>query len=106
MNVAYMSLSRHECDIHVVRPEAGTRWNESGVEAGAGRAGSGGGRDWERGGRDWERGGRDWKRGRVGCESWAVSSEADLVFVGGKVRTPGHPSGFAEAVAVRGGMIQ
>src|SRR5689334_9494509 len=99
MNVAYMSLSRHECDIHVVRPEAGTRGNESGVEAGAGGTGSGGGRDWERGG-------RDWKRGRVGCEAWAVSSEADLVFVGGKVRTPGHPSGFAEAVAVRGGMIQ
>jgi predicted amidohydrolase YtcJ len=34
-----------------------------------------------------------------------VSGEADLVFVGGKVRTPGHPSGFAEAVAVRGGVI-
>jgi len=34
-----------------------------------------------------------------------VSSEADLVFVGGKVRTPAHPSGFAEAIAVRGGVI-
>jgi len=35
-----------------------------------------------------------------------VSSEADLVFAGGKVRTPGHPSGFAAALAVRGGVIQ
>ncbi|HET9974637.1 MAG TPA: amidohydrolase family protein, partial [Streptosporangiaceae bacterium] len=35
-----------------------------------------------------------------------MSSEADLVFAGGKIRTPAHPSGFAEAVAVRGGVIQ
>jgi predicted amidohydrolase YtcJ len=35
-----------------------------------------------------------------------VSSEADLVFTGGKIRTPAHPSGFAEALAVRGGVIQ
>jgi predicted amidohydrolase YtcJ len=34
-----------------------------------------------------------------------VSGEADLVFVNGKVRTPGHPSGFARGVAVRGGVI-
>ncbi len=30
---------------------------------------------------------------------------ADLVLVSGKVRTPGHPSGFARALAVRGGTI-
>ena len=36
----------------------------------------------------------------------AVSStEADLVFVGGKIRTPAHPSGFAQALAVRDGVI-
>jgi len=33
------------------------------------------------------------------------SSEADLVFVGGKIRTPAHPSGFAQALAVRDGVI-
>ncbi|MFY9927712.1 MAG: amidohydrolase family protein, partial [Streptosporangiaceae bacterium] len=33
-------------------------------------------------------------------------TEADLVFAGGKIRTPAHPSGFARAMAVRGGMIQ
>jgi predicted amidohydrolase YtcJ len=33
-------------------------------------------------------------------------SEADLVFTGGKVRTPVHPSGFVEALAVRDGVIQ
>ena len=37
----------------------------------------------------------------------AVSStEADLVFVGGKIRTPAHPSGFVQALAVRDGVIQ
>src|SRR6266566_2067995 len=37
----------------------------------------------------------------------AVSStEADLVLAGGKIRTPAHPSGFAAALAVRGGVIQ
>ena len=36
----------------------------------------------------------------------AVSStEADLVFVGGKIRTPAHPSGFVQALAVRDGVI-
>src|ERR1700733_15375485 len=30
---------------------------------------------------------------------------AELVLVGGKVRTPAHPSGFAQALAVRGGTI-
>jgi predicted amidohydrolase YtcJ len=30
---------------------------------------------------------------------------ADLVLVGGKVRTPAHPSGFVQALAVRGGTI-
>jgi predicted amidohydrolase YtcJ len=33
-------------------------------------------------------------------------SEADLVFAGGKIRTPAHPSGFVSALAVRGGVIQ
>ena len=32
--------------------------------------------------------------------------EADLVLAGGKIRTPAHPSGFAQALAVRGGVIQ
>ena len=37
----------------------------------------------------------------------AVSStEADLVFAGGRIRTPAHPSGFVQALAVRGGVIQ
>ena len=37
----------------------------------------------------------------------AVSStEADLVFVGGKIRTPAHPSGLVQAMAVRDGVIQ
>src|SRR3984893_19326679 len=36
----------------------------------------------------------------------AVSStEADLVFAGGKIRTPAHPSGFVQALAVRDGVI-
>ena len=36
----------------------------------------------------------------------AVSrTEADLVFVGGKIRTPAHPSGSAQALAVRDGVI-
>jgi len=36
----------------------------------------------------------------------AVSStEADLVFTGGKIRTPAHPSGFVQALAVRDGAI-
>jgi len=40
------------------------------------------------------------------CEAMAVSStEADLVFAGGKIRTPAHPSGFVEALAVRDGVI-
>src|ERR1700686_4857901 len=34
------------------------------------------------------------------------SSEADLVFAGGKIRTPAHPSGFVQALAVRDGVIQ
>jgi predicted amidohydrolase YtcJ len=33
------------------------------------------------------------------------STEADLVFVGGKIRTPAHPSGFVPALAVRDGVI-
>jgi predicted amidohydrolase YtcJ len=32
-------------------------------------------------------------------------TKADLVLVGGKVRTPAHPSGFVEALAVRDGVI-
>src|SRR5580658_8215879 len=35
----------------------------------------------------------------------ASGTMADLVLVGGKVRTPAHPSGFAQALAVRGGTI-
>ena len=36
----------------------------------------------------------------------AVSStEADLVLAGGKIRTPAHPSGFVQALAVRDGVI-
>ncbi len=31
--------------------------------------------------------------------------EADLAFVGGKIRTPAHPSGFVQALAVRDGVI-
>ena len=33
------------------------------------------------------------------------STQADLVFVGGKIRTPAHPSGFVQALAVRDGVI-
>jgi predicted amidohydrolase YtcJ len=35
----------------------------------------------------------------------AGGHEADLVLAGGKIRTPAHPSGFAEALAVRNGAI-
>jgi predicted amidohydrolase YtcJ len=34
-----------------------------------------------------------------------TGSKADLIFVGGKVRTPAHESGFAQAMAVGGGVI-
>jgi predicted amidohydrolase YtcJ len=34
------------------------------------------------------------------------STEADLTLAGGKIRTPAHPSGFVQALAVRGGVIQ
>ncbi len=41
------------------------------------------------------------------CEARAVSSsEADLVLAGGKIRTPAHPSGFVQALAVRDRVIQ
>jgi predicted amidohydrolase YtcJ len=33
-------------------------------------------------------------------------SPAELVLVGGKIRTPAHPSGFVQALAVRDGLIQ
>ena len=33
-------------------------------------------------------------------------AKADLIFIGGKVRTPAEPSGFAEAIAVGDGLIQ
>jgi predicted amidohydrolase YtcJ len=33
-------------------------------------------------------------------------TKADLAFVGGKIRTPAHPSGFVRALAVRDGLIQ
>jgi predicted amidohydrolase YtcJ len=32
-------------------------------------------------------------------------TEADLIFAGGKIRTPAHPSGFVQALAVRDGVI-
>jgi predicted amidohydrolase YtcJ len=36
----------------------------------------------------------------------ASEGQADLVLTGGKIRSPAHPSGFVEALAVRGGLIQ
>jgi predicted amidohydrolase YtcJ len=33
-------------------------------------------------------------------------TRADLAFVGGKILTPAHPSGFVPALAVRGGVVQ
>jgi len=33
-------------------------------------------------------------------------AQAELVLTGGKVRTPAHPTGFAQALAVRDGLIQ
>jgi predicted amidohydrolase YtcJ len=36
----------------------------------------------------------------------AGSGQADLVFTGGKIRSPAHPSGFVQAMAVRDGLIQ
>jgi len=33
------------------------------------------------------------------------STGADLIFAGGKIRTPAHPSGFVQALAVRDGVI-
>lgn len=35
-----------------------------------------------------------------------AAPRADLVLTGGRVRTPAHPSGFAQALAVRAGVIQ
>ena len=36
----------------------------------------------------------------------ASDGQADLVFTGGKIRSPAHPSGFVQALAVRDGLIQ
>jgi predicted amidohydrolase YtcJ len=36
----------------------------------------------------------------------ASDGRADLAFTGGKIRSPAHPSGFVQALAVRGGLIQ
>jgi predicted amidohydrolase YtcJ len=36
----------------------------------------------------------------------ASGGQADLVLTGGKIRSPAHPSGFVQALAVRGGLIQ
>jgi predicted amidohydrolase YtcJ len=36
----------------------------------------------------------------------ARDDQADLVLTGGKIRSPAHPSGFVQALAVRGGLIQ
>ncbi len=35
-----------------------------------------------------------------------TQAKADLVFVGGKIRSPAHPSGFAPALAARDGVIE
>ena len=35
-----------------------------------------------------------------------ISAPADLVLVGGKIRTPAHPSGFTSAAAIGGGVIR
>src|SRR5580658_8412965 len=35
-----------------------------------------------------------------------MKARADLVLTGGKIRSPGHPSGFVQALAVRDGLIQ
>ena len=34
----------------------------------------------------------------------ASDGPADLVLTGGKIRSPAHPSGFVQALAVRGGV--
>jgi predicted amidohydrolase YtcJ len=36
----------------------------------------------------------------------ASGGQADLVLAGGKIRSPAHPSGFVQALAVRGGLVQ
>ncbi|MGH3202457.1 MAG: amidohydrolase [Streptosporangiaceae bacterium] len=36
----------------------------------------------------------------------ASDSQADLVLTGGKIRSPAHPSGFVQALAVRGGLVR
>jgi predicted amidohydrolase YtcJ len=36
----------------------------------------------------------------------ASDGQADLVLTGGKIRSPAHPSGFVQALAVRDGLIQ
>src|SRR3974377_1786623 len=36
----------------------------------------------------------------------ANDGPADLALTGGKIRSPAHPSGFVQALAVRGGLIQ
>ena len=36
----------------------------------------------------------------------ASDGQADLVLTGGKIRSPAHPSGFVQALAVRGGLIR
>ena len=36
----------------------------------------------------------------------ASGGQADLAFTGGKIRSPAHPSGFVQALAVRSGLIQ
>jgi len=33
-------------------------------------------------------------------------AQADLIFIGGRVRTPARESGFGQAIAVSGGLIQ
>ena len=43
---------------------------------------------------------------RTGQATTGRDGQADLVFTGGKIRSPAHPSGFVPALAIRGGLIQ
>src|SRR5580692_9419794 len=37
--------------------------------------------------------------------TWVAGRGAELVLVGGKIRTPAHPSGFVQAAAISGGVV-
>jgi hypothetical protein len=38
------------------------------------------------------------------CGGDVTAAKVDLIFIGGRVRTPEHPAGFAPALAVRGAL--